>query len=265
MKLEADIRYKAVIPRAKSFEKASLILLHFQDQEALWDLPHGVITLSGSKDWKAYQIVIGISPDIKEIRIIAELRQSSGLFEIRNLKLYPVKKSLLYPIVQKSVLIIWALYIIFLFYPLFITPKNTDIIKTFFLISVILILIGVSISGKNKIKLIEMSKSLTPFSNNLTIENEIAFKNICGIEFNIHISKIYHFFFFIFFGILLSYLNETQLRIHLMLYLLIFAGSTELIQTFTAGRTPLAFDFVIDCAGGLTGFFSTSIIKKFYA
>ncbi len=250
LKLSADIQCSKVVPGKKSWNHARLLLVQNDGHKNRWDRPSVVASLTGSKGWQRYSKVFTIGHDIKKMRVSAQLSRCTGSFRLKNIRLFPVIQTGIYTWIKKSILISWAAFAFFVIgsciycgketitycgkETITYCGKKTITLRIMLALSFIAIIIGTTMPGDIKARVLnEVQSQIYIFPWNL--------------------SKMGHFCFFVFFGLVLSMLLGRRQVIPVVLNILLIAGGTELAQSFIDGRTPLFMDFFVDSAGGLTG------------
>ena len=234
LKLSADMKCENIVPGEKSWNRARLLLVQQTGQKARWDLPHTVVSFTGTGEWGSYYKFFTIDPETKKIRVTAQLSRCTGSFWLENIHLFPVTQTKAFTWVKTSVLTLWCIFSIFLLGSCFLNGKKKVALRVMLILAFITIIIGTTMPADIKAQV----------SN--------------GVQSQIHaipwdLSKVGHFCFFALFGIVLSLLLNLESVIPVMVNILLLAGGTEIAQLFIDGRSPLLLDFFIDAAGGLSG------------
>jgi len=246
--VSADVKCDNVKAGKYSWSTARLLLPQNDGKKDRWDLPHGVVTLTGSHDWKNYRKAFTIAPETQKIRLLAQLNQSTGSLHIQNIHVYPVHENEAYQWARSFILPAWGAYfLLFAGSFLFINKKNLFI--RLLLISVFIsIIAGITLPGdiKNQVS--------SDVRVQLDSQSE-SFK--AAIPWDL--SKVWHFCFFFLFGLILIAMLDKASIPQGVIMILLPAGGTELTQLYIEGRTPLVSDFFIDAAGGMAGMILTRI------
>lgn len=251
LKLSADMKCENVQSGEKPWNRARLLLVQNDGQKDRWDFPHGVAAINGTKGWESYQALFTVQPETKRTRVVAQLSNCSGTFQLKNIHLYPVIQTKGYTWVKKGVLFSWGVFGIFLLVSCFLNGSNVAVLRILLTVSFIVIVFGTVMPGEVKTQVSqEMSSQLQNSSN--------IFKHVLPED----LPKLGHFVFFAVFGLMLSLLLKQTPFFIVLLHILMAAGGTEMAQFFIDGRTALLTDFLIDTSGGLAGlglvlFFST--------
>jgi hypothetical protein len=248
LKFSADIKCDAVQQGKKPWNRARLLLVQNDGKKDRWDLSHAVASLAGTFDWENYHGFFTINTETEKTRVVAQLSQSIGSFELKNIQLYPVSETRVFTWVRNGILFSWGAFFLLLIGSCFIMGQETIIFRVLLASAFIAIIIGTTMPG-------EMRNQV---SNE--IKTRIDAENITtGQAKPWDLSKIAHFSFFALFGLILCLMMTEALVIHAMIIILILAGGTEMAQFFIDGRSPLFTDFFIDSVGGL---FSIVLIRS---
>ncbi|UJP07018.1 MAG: VanZ family protein [Nitrosomonas sp.] len=240
--VSADMRCANVMAGIKLWNSARLLLAQNDGKKDRWDLPHAAVALTGTHDWKNYRKAFTIAPGIQNIGLVAQLSQSTGSLQIKNIHVYPVYENPDYKWVRDIILLAWGAYfLLFTGSFLFIDKKN--ILVRFLLVSAfIAIIAGTTLPGDMK------NLVSSEVKTQIDAESE-SFKTIIPWD----LSKVWHLGFFFLFGLILSVMMKTAPILQTVTIILLLAGGTEFVQLYIEGRTALLSDFFIDTAGGVTG------------
>lgn len=240
--VSADMRCANVIAGIKPWNSARLLLTQIDGKKERWDLPHTAVALTGTHDWKNYRKAFTIASGIQNIQLIAQLSQSTGSLQIKNLRVYPAYENPDYKWVRDIILLAWGGYFL-LFTGSFLFMDKKNILARFLLVSAFTAIIaGTTLPGDMK----------NQVSNEVKIQIDAeseSFKTVIPWD----LSKVWHLGFFFLFGLILSVMTKKEPILQTMTIILLLAGGTEIAQLFIEGRTPLVSDFFIDAAGGITG------------
>ncbi len=255
LRLQASLRCNDVIPGKEPWDRARLLLVQYQEGKGRWDLPHSVASISGNTKWKQYSKIFFLVPDIDSLKVAMQLRRCKGALYIKNLSLKPVQEAAWYPWMQKTVFLLWGLFLIYIFY------SYADIGKKFLIRAVLIIIFLIILSGTlmpGKIK----HEIVDSINNQIYKIYSIKNKNNLKAQAQTFIPQASHFIFFAMFTIGLILLNP-KTDFYLVIFdIIILAGATEIMQCYINGRGPGAVDFIIDIAGGLTGIFIVNIKNR---
>lgn len=240
--VSADMRCANVMAGIKPWNSARLLLAQNDGKKDRWDLPHAVIALTGTHDWKNYRKAFTIASGVQSIWLTAQLSQSTGSLQIKNMQVYPVYENPDYKWARDIVLLAWGAYfLLFTGSFLFIGKKN--ILVRFLLVSAfIAIIAGTTLPGDMK------NQVSSEVKTQISAESE-SFKTTIPWD----LSKVWHLGFFFLLGLILSAMMKRESILQTITIILLLAGSTEFAQLYIEGRTPLLSDFFIDAAGGIAG------------
>ncbi|MBU0480372.1 MAG: VanZ family protein [Proteobacteria bacterium] len=258
LKLSAYIKVQDVVQGPKGWHKARLILDRRDSSGKGQKLPHHAASLDGTAGWKLYEEVFRMAPDTAKMSVKAELARSSGNMWVRKPGLKQVSISPLFTAIRPLVFILWAFVLAWMFHPYF-TGKPGVIASTATLLVLSAILAGTlapavsktQLQGTGKEVLISIGSKIDMIGKNLEEPGEehpydVYIKRT-------EIGKIGHFLLFGVFSFLLFTCGKTIPVATILADAGILAGTTELLQFFTEGRTPKLYDFGIDLGGILTG------------
>lgn len=250
LKLSADMKCEKIRPGAKSWNLARLLLVQYDGQKNRLNLPHQAASFIRTHGWASYSQFFTMGPETKKISVIAQLSQSTGSFWLKNLRLYPVSQTTVYTWVQTGMLVAWALYAIFLLGACFFHGNQKIVVQGVLVLAFIAIIIGTTMPNDMKSL---VSKQVVTQIHGVSDRFTDTFTDAIEPAVASYLSKAGHFCFFLLYGLALSLLLGRKPGIPVMIHILLLAGATELAQFYIDGRTPRAWDFVIDGAGGLSG------------
>lgn len=214
-----------------------------------WDRPHLVSTLIGTEAWGSYRSFFTVGSPTEKMRVIAQLGQCTGSFQLRNLHLVPVTQTPFYLWVKAGILSLWGVFSIFLLRACFLHGQKQRVLQVMLFLALVAIIIGTTLPGEMRNQVSNEVKS------QIQATGEV-FKKTTGEVFKQKVSwdlsKVGHFCFFAVFGLILAFLMNRKFVLPVLIHILLLAGGTEMAQFFVDGRTPLLRDFAIDAAGGLS-------------
>lgn len=240
--VSAEVKCMNVVAGEKPWNLARILLAQNDGEKDRWDLPHTVVALDGTTDWKHYRTAFTISPETKSIRLFAQLSQSTGSLQIKNLQIYPVHVNQTYLWARDTILFAWGAFSLLLAGSCLFIRGKTIFSRAVLLATFITIIAGISLPGDLKNQVSDEVKI------QMDAESE-SFKTAIPWD----LSKVWHFCFFFLFGLVLCLMMTKEPIIQVMAIILMLAGGTEMAQLYIDGRSPLITDFFIDAAGGLLG------------
>lgn len=249
--LSAEVKSDHVVPGKNPWNLARLILVQNDGTRDLWDLPLIVAYLTGTHDWENYRNFFYITPETQSIRVIAELKRTTGTLQIRNPQLYPVSETERYLWTRDIILFSWGAFFLSLIGSCLFISRKTLIFRALLVSAFIAIIIGTALPGDIK------DQILDEIETQIHADNQ-SFKAIIPWD----LSKVGHFCFFFFLGSILCLMLAKKPIVHVMTIILMLAGGTEFAQIYIDGRTPLVADFLIDAVGGLSGIIVTRLFGK---
>ncbi len=252
LKLKGSLKSLNVIPGQQKWNKARLLLLQYDASGERLQMPHEVISISGSRDWGDYSESFVVSPLTSELNVIVKLSQCTGSIWVKNLSLIPVVKTQFYIWLKRILFSSWFLFFIFLFYPH--TPTKKHIYPQIVLCSCVIgILLISTMTGEVKTRITQKIHAQVQVSKN--IYQKIIPKDISGIG---------HFCSFILLGASLCFVMPVESTSHILTKIVFFAGGAEIMQLHVDERTPQLIDFFLDVSGGILGImlFTLLFLKK---
>lgn len=240
--VSADVKCTNVVVGDKPWNLARILLAQNDGEKDRWDLPHTVVALAGTTDWKNYRTAFTISPETQRVRVVAQLSQSTGSLQIKNLQIYPIQVNQAFTWARDIILFAWgAFFLLLAGSSLFIRGK-TILFRALLLTIFIAIIAGISLPGDLKNQVSDEVKI------QIDAESE-SFKTAIPWD----LSKVWHFCFFFLFGFILCLVMTNEPALQVIAIILMLAGGTEIAQLYITGRSPLLTDFFIDAGGGLLG------------
>jgi len=253
LKLKGSLKCLDVIPGQQKWNKARLLLIQYDASGERIQMPHEVISISGSRDWEDYKASFVVSPFASELNIILKLSACTGSMWAKNLSLIPVVKTQFYLWLKRVLFSAWFLFFIFLFYPH--TPLKEQYLYPQIILCccVIGILFVTTMTGEVKTRITKKIDAQVQVSKNI-------YKKIIPGD----ISGIGHFCSFLLLGTSLCFVMPIESKSHILTNIALLAGGAELMQFHVDERTPQFMDFFIDVSGGISGImvFTLLFLKK---
>ena len=260
LKLSGQIKTKDIKPGKRGWEKAWLLLSSYDENGKLLPLPRHVAQLIGTNNWQLYSKIFKIIPTAKQLHVSALLFKATGIMWIKDLSLREVqqKGSVFY--YRTGFIIAWSIFLTSLLVPYIIKSYNR-IWRLLVVSCLSAVIIGSLTFGEHRTGLLEaanpiIQKMIQPQSEvtpsdmkEIKSENDKEQKKISLIIF-----KGGHFVFFALLAFVLPLALEFNKRpSSLIPDLFMLAASTELMQNFITGRTPLLKDLSINLSGVIGG------------
>jgi len=239
----ADMKCEDVKPGEKPWNRARLLLVQNDHKKDRWDIPHLVASLAGTLGWETYRVFFPIHPETKKIRVIAQLSQSTGLLELKHIRLYPVSQARVYTWIRDGLLFLWTAFSFLLIGSCFVMGQKRMVLRVLLVSALIAIVFGTTMPGEMRTQVLNDIKTW--------VNPEPHPGNSSPDQWDL--SKIGHFCFFAVFGLILCLMMPMVAAFQVMIIILLLAGGTETAQFLIDGRTPLLGDFFIDAAGGFSG------------
>lgn len=252
-RLEAELQTMDVAAGEKSWNKARLLLIPSIEGKAGYKLKHVAASLVGTQGWKTVSEVFRFPRGCQVIRVVAQLNRCSGEFSLRNPTLYRVVENPSYTLSRWLAAPLWAAFFFSLFQPC-LRGAGNFFFKMLLALTVAAIIAGTAIPGrfKNDLRddLLGETKSYTT-SVKQTVKEVLVAEDVRPFDIpKVDITKLAHFILFALLALLFLLTNKGMSVKVLLFNLFLVACSTELIQLYVEGRSPLIRDVAIDMAGG---------------
>jgi len=169
-----------------------------------------------------------------------------GRFELKDIHLVPVIERPVYIGTQKVVLFLWAVFGLVFISAFFVRTRKSTLLKVVLGLAFAGIIIGTTMPAGIKNKIIKEVKAGAEFMEETIVPTDKQ-KILWQPD------KIGHFCFFAMFGFILICMLEQDAGFTALVYILMVAAGTELVQIYIDGRSGCLSDFLIDAAGGCLG------------
>lgn len=240
----AEVKSDHVVRGKKPWNLARVVLVQNDGQKDLWNLPLILAALTGSQEWTPYQNFFYMTPQTRTARVIAELHQSTGSLQVRNMQLYPVHETEIYLWAMNILLFSWAGFFLLIVGSCLVAEKRSMMFRAVVTAAFISIVIGTSLPGYLKTGVI------------YTVEAQIDdISPVINKMMPWELSKLWHACAFFLLGSALALMIKKAPISQVMTTVLMMAAGTEIMQLFIDGRTPLVSDVFIDAAGGFVGIY----------
>lgn len=252
LRLEAQLETIDVVRGDKNWEMARLVLLQFINNEPQYRNPHVVAALEGTNPKHTYSKIFSVSPGATDIKVIVQLANSTGTFNVSDVLLHKVVQSEKYISAKRGILAGWMMFfVVFIFSH--IKSRGYLIAKILFVVAVVAIVAGTSMPGdlKEDIKgsvVAEVSEVMSPIQTSVSGgASRVGFFN-----HSVDITKVGHFFLFGILALGLVLLNSSGNTVRILIDVFMLAVGTEILQMFVEGRSALAMDVMIDMGGAVS-------------
>jgi VanZ family protein len=228
-----------VIPgNPKNTWNRARIQISSYNEHGRW-LPGAVVIFSvtGSSSWQNFSQLFTTDATCDQVKFVLQLLHVTGTLQVKNLSIRQVVENSAYPYLQIISLALMAIYLFWLLVPYIVSCRNIP------LTLLLLLIIGLILFG-----VLQPNKSFDILSVTSLDSIELAF-----INWNYKISKVGHFFLFLCLALCLSLTPNKKNYAVLFVDVACLAGTTELMQLFIEGRTPLFRDFLLDSSGAIVG------------
>lgn len=263
--LRAKVKSDSIKPGEQSWNKGRVLLVQYNHEKPMWSLPHALVSISGTQDWKQYNSFFIIDSQTDYIKVAMQLSNSSGDLYCKDIKLYNAVPNSHYVKIKHTLYLGWAIFTLLLFYPYIRRQKYIGLLLTI-LTAVTLFGITMEAAKKNDLKAllnssiknvsIDIQNRFTQLEDDYSLAPSPSPASVSKIKKHhsprsFDITKIAHFCLFMTIGFIISSIGTSFIRI--TLDILLFASTTEILQLFIPGRSALLGDVIIDFSGGLIG------------
>lgn len=251
LRLQGDLAVQNVVPGEKPWHKARLLLVQYVKGQVRHKTHHVVAALDGTRTWQHYQKDFVIAPDTESLRVIIQIHNASGSMQAKNISLRPVAKSLWYKNLQYPALACLYLFLLYLIFP-YLRKQKSLLLNLLLSIIALSIIAIISLPATTK-KLLKnnVEDGAKQIAATLHSQNQRILPTTLPI--GVDSTKIGHFAFFILLGLLLRSAQPKRKARWILIDIILFAGTTELIQLYIDGRGALWTDALIDSSGGILG------------
>ncbi len=227
-------------------------------------MAHSVTLLAGTNSWKTYTNTFLIDNATEGLKVKIELTRAQGILWARNISLHTAARN---PVFQYGKYLFFSLggiLVAMVFLPYFkVTSKL--FCKGMALALLIAILTGTLLPGKEKVTLLKETNKLYYLVVNTFKQPSSKSKEILksptknyktstsGQERSHDLTKVAHFVLFCFFTFVLCLISSPTKPLTLLFNIFLLATTTEMLQFFIEGRSPLFMDIGIDMAGAISG------------
>ncbi len=219
-----------------------------------------IFSVTGSSSWQNFSQLFTTDATCDQVKFSLQLLHVTGTLHVKNLSIRQVAENPVYPYLQIISLALMAMYLFWLLVPYITACRNIPL--TLLLLLIIgLILFGVlhpkkspgilPLTGSDSIGQ-EISGS-TDVEKTIQDRKKVPASLNQNSNWNYYIPKAGHFFLFLSLALCLSLTPNKKNYTILFVDVVCLAGTTELMQLFIEGRTPLPRDFLLDTSGGLVG------------
>jgi hypothetical protein len=262
LRFSCDIKTNDVPPGRGSWNTARVILVsHDQKGIPMWHLPHALAALRGTRDWEHHERVFAVAPDATGVSVFVQLAQTTGTMWVKDISLQPVMENASFHKFRGTAVILWTAVVLWIAVPMirsaYGNPRHGAI-----LVLGLAILLAVLMPENLKEHL---GSSLFPSFVEPTVTPAAAsvFK-FTPLLPELDIYKAGHFFMFAMLAVAALYRRPYPVsRTRMLVYLLLFALVTEILQLLVSGRSAQLGDVLVDGAGMITGLMLLRLMQFF--
>ncbi len=268
LQLSAKLSSEAVVPGTKGWHRARLVLVRYAENDRWLKLLDQVAALTGDTDWRRFRKTFRLEEQAVKTQVVLQLPHVTGRLRAGELSLRRALLDPLFTYGQVAAFLLWGGFLLALLRPYL--QRRSGLVRRFSLVLVTATLfVGVLLPGTIKTELsgeiVQVSRQVK-LQLDANIEPDLlkkvnSVRQLVG-ELDFQPSKAGHFVLFALLFMVLG-LTRGELMLFEVYYdVLLLAATTELLQLFLAGRTPLVTDIFIDMAGALLGLLLLVLLRK---
>lgn len=258
-RLSAELRSEAVRAGWRDWQRARLLLVVLDRAgQPQWNRQHMAALFAGSHDWRRYQRVFAVPAANGGMLVAAQLSQASGRLDVRHVSLRRVQPLASFAVLWWVLLGAWLLGGLWIATPLLRAARRERRLLPVLGLGAA-ILAGTLMPHQDKDGLQHQISSLAAPLLPGRVASLVAAPSLpAGVTALLardpylpRLDKIGHYLSYaaLALAVVLAYGRAWPL----VLYLLVCAGTTEVLQNFARARDPLLSDAMINSAGVLTG------------
>ena len=262
--LMAEVSTEGVEGGVEPWHKASLYLVgRNRGGEFLWKHSHMVMTLEGTRGWRCFSQVFPVIEEAVEFVVGIELGHATGMMQVRNLSLVPVKELSGFGIAVYGLLTCWCAVFLWVGISI-IRSARPNIAYGFLIVVMVFIIFSVLVPGPMKTQFLgvlqgEYAKLISFLSAELPWAHDLEGVGARTMPFAL--DKMGHFTLFAILAIFMRLARPKDWLVAQVLYLMLFAATTEVLQFFTIERGPRVGDWLFDVSGLAFGLVLITFIR----
>ncbi len=260
MQLSADLRSTNIIPGSRSWHLGRLVLVRYTREGQWLNLPHYVASLTGTSNWQHYSETFSYNSRAESVQILLQMPYATGALQARNLSLRAAEPNTLYPNGQVLVFCLAGGFLFYLLRP-YLWRRGEIGLRIGLVLTCSAILVGTLMPAQLKGEVgVRVGVAISEIETAISSAAETS-QVLHAVDTLMPRDKVLHFGGFLLLGFFLSGLQCKSS--YVMLNVILFACTTELLQLFIEGRTPLVSDVLIDVCGGILGLLCLSFLTGF--
>jgi hypothetical protein len=260
LRLECDIKTRDIPQVQGSWDSVRIALIsHDPSGVPMYKLPHALVNLHGTHDWQHHEGVFLVSNNTVMVRLSVQLAQATGTLWVKNFSLRPLVERTSYRTFRSVVTLLWATAALWILVPI-AQSAYRDTHRIVLIAVALAILCGALMPERQKE---HIGNFLFPSLVKPAISPHApAVFNFSPLLPTLDIYKAGHFVLFFTLAAAAFYRRPYPVtRAQMLVYLLLFALVTEILQLLVSGRTAQLGDVIIDGAGIATGFMLLRVMQ----
>jgi len=241
VKISGLLKLEGVEKGTENWQKAHFLLVGLDEENnKIYQEPHFLISLSGTKDWKKYSKVIRVKADIVRLQFGLQLAMVSGKIWAKELSVKVVEQVKWYSLYWLVTVAIWFMYFLWVSKDYLMSHRMGSRDKVVGII-VVITFMGLLLPD-------EFSVIIKSYINEITRFDVIL--DEYQVDCNGCSDKIQHFLLFFFIAVFsclgLNSINDIYRRAFLIMFLAFIA---EILQLLVDGRNFELLDFSFGLIG----------------
>jgi VanZ family protein len=271
MKFTGVIKTEGIVEGDSDWHRARLSLVSRDASgKSLWNYPHQIDIPLTTDGWQTFSQVFLVPSEAVEVVAGMEIIRATGTMRVQNMSLASAKEHPWFTIVANVLLFIWG--VAFLWVGIFLLRTfKSPVIKGALGVASGLIFFGVGMPGwmKNLALDVILEKYSLFITYLSTVLPEANFQHQTASYPLIPPDKFGHFILFSLLAFICRMGRPNGSIQVLLINLMLFAATTEVLQFFAFSRSPRIVDWIIDVSGALSGlalsmlFYKNKINEKF--
>ena len=264
-RLSVDVLTQDLVEGNAPWETARFLILAIDDQKRkLRHYPHQYKLNPTGGNWYNLSYVYQVPPQAVELVVGVELLATTGTVKIRKMSLMTLEEGKWFRLYANLLLAIWLIAIVWIGSTLlhFFNSQTIGLSFVFFC-SFIAICIAIPASTKNLFlgMIWNLISEYLPFLIRSLPEYFSQSEHQAPI-YPFPLPKFGHFVLFAILGMFFHPKETPSPLLKSLFPMMLFAASSEVLQYFTLGRSPLLMDWLIDVTGMILGFLFVDWICK---
>ncbi len=248
LRLSCDLKSLDIPPHDEGWHVARVVLFsNDHDGKPVYTRAHHLASLTGGHDWEHHEGAFPVYPDSNSVSLFIQLAQTTGSLWIRNMSLRPIAEKRSFRAYRNTAMALWILTCLWIVVPMIKSSIGNTQRATVLMLALV-ILVGVLMPEAMKEYIGRtLFPTLAGITDGAVSNGTFQFLPVLRKP---DIYKLGHFTLFALLAATALYRRPYSVsRGGIFGCLILFAFSTEVLQLFVPGRTPLLSDVMVDSAG----------------